>query len=238
MAGKHIGPGPGGVRQQFHSMPPDFMDGALGGQQAHFNKTGATGEKRPPPPSVNWLRAAIDYLVDRLAIRQVVERVNIADPVYQPPWVVPPYRFYPIHETVGAGDGTSPFVAVTVPAGGAWTTIYTHNPIKGRVSVINQFGFELSDPGGGPANIPYEETQYRIVDQSGKLYFGPTFGAYGTFRDPIPFPIVIAPSGITLRVQFANVNAGTDWRIALRVGGWQWEQGLNSGRNSMSGIVR
>lgn len=218
-------------------LPPTPYPGATGGQQAQKQNLPWTGERRPPAPAEPY-KELMDYLVDALARRMVEEFSNQKMPTYQPPWVVPPFEYQPIHTTVGAGNAGGVFIPEVLLAGGAWRTLVTINVPNGYYGTIDKLGFDLTDPLGGPANVPYQTTQYRIRENNSHMILPATFGAYGTVQDPYKQYICHVYPNRPVTIEFSNTAvAPNNWWCAVRVGGWQYRTTQNTGRNGSIGIV-
>jgi len=228
-------PGTGRV-QTDRGLPGVPYPGATGGQQAAYQNLPYTGERRPPaPPEPD--KAFVDYLVDAVARRMAEEFSNQKMPTYQPPWVVPPFQYQPIHQTVGAGNAGGMFIPEILAAGGAWRTLLTINVPAGFFGTIDKFGFDLTDPAAGPVNIPYERTMYRIRENNTHIILPQTFGAYGTVQDPYKQYICHVYPNRPVTIEFANTDLLLPFWCAVRVGGWQYKISQNTGRNGSVGIV-
>ena len=228
-------PGSGRVMSD-RGLPSVPYPGATGGQQAKFQNMPITGERRPPTPAEPY-KEIVDYLVDAVSRRMVEEFSNQKMPAYQPPWVVPPFDYKPIHQTAGCGTPGAIFFPDTIPPGGAWTTISTVNVPKGYFGTIDKFGFDLTDPLGGPANIPYQCTMYRIRENNSHVIVPQTFGAYGTVQDPYLQYICHTYPNRPITIEFSNTHPVFTWNVAVRVGGWEYKTTQNTGKNGSIGIV-
>jgi hypothetical protein len=217
-------------------LPPTPYPGATTGQQARAQNMPITGERRPAAPSDPY-KGIVDYLVDAIARRMVEEFSNQKMPSYQPPWVVPPFSYKPIHQTDGAGNVGVPFIPDLLPPGGVWTVITTINVPRGYYGTIDKFGFDLVDPLGGPVNVPYQTTMYRIRENNTHTILGPTFGAYGTVQDPYLQYICHVYPGRPITFEFANTHPALTWNISARAGGWQYKVAHDTGRNGSVGIT-
>ncbi len=236
MVGPFIKPKYYGTRTA-RGMPPKQYPGALDGSQAHKQKMPVDGERHPAPPPIGWLTQTVHYLVDRMSMRMITEFFNLRMPIYQAPWVTPPYNYFPLTDDEGLGSPVVPFVPTPLPAAaGVWAAIHTIEVPIGFRGIVNRFGFDLTDPLGGAVNIPYETTQWR-VRRGNQIIDGPHFGHFGSVEEPYEFPFYHVRPEEPLIIEFQNFHAALTWSIASRVFGWKWKIGMNAGRSQAESIV-
>ena len=237
MAGPFIKPKYYGTRTT-RGLPPKQYPGALDGSQAHLQKMPVDGERHPKPPQQGWITQSIEYLVDRMSMRLITEIFNLRMPIYQAPWVTPPYHFLPLTDDEGLGAPVVPFVPTPLPPTpiGTWITIHTITVPKGYRGIVNRYGFELSDPLGGPVNIPYETVQFRVRIQN-SVIDGPHFGHWGSIEEPYEFPFGHVRPDEPLYIDIRNNHPGLTWNVASRALGWKWKIGMNAGKSQAESIV-
>lgn len=216
--------------------PPIPYSGATGGQQARMQNLPITGERHPPQPPQPY-KEIVDYLVDSVGRRMVEEFSNQKMPTYQPPWVVPPFEYRSIHQTTGCGTPGAVFVPDQLAPVSGWVVISTINVPKGFFGTIDKLGFDLTDNAGGPANVPYQCTLYRIMENGNHVILPQNFGAYGTVQDPYKQYICHVYPNRPVTLEFNNTHPLITVNVQTRMGGWQYRVDQYTGKNGSVGIV-
>jgi len=211
---------------------PVFLPGALGAQKAAQARTvPAVPSTVPPPPPIDGIRCAIDYLIFHLRDRLMQMFLNIQLAARRPSHVDPPLTAICFDRHVGTGTVASGDPPIAAPVGVTTLILDFTVPQKYR-GILNVWGVDCLQGPVAALDLGWQVT----VNGRPVPPFEPTFGvqplaaatanfwAGPRFTILTPGPLCVhLKSGDQVRLNVRNLGIDPTLTVAARMGGWVYQ---------------